>query len=102
MWMHFGLKDYYYYDATNNTSESINRFLKRNEIFPFTLEKSVRKITKVLQRYEYMFLREISRRKPYRFSVKKAHRQKDKNMIEYCTLRDYIRQEYQDIKEYLF
>ena len=76
-WMHFSLKEYYY-DGTNNTSESINRSLKRNEILPFNLKKSLKKMISTLKRYEYIFLNELTRKPSYLYSVKRATK---KNII---------------------
>jgi len=99
-WMHFLLKEYYFYDGTNNTSESLNRALKRNEILPFTLKKSMNKMIATLKRYENIFLNELCRKPSYRYSVKRARRQKNIRMNEYVQKQVELKERFNNIKEY--
>jgi hypothetical protein len=93
-WLHLGLKEYYYYDATNNTSESLNRALKRNEILPFSLKKSIKKILAVIKRYCHIFLYELSSDTSYNHSEKKAINLKNKRMEKFLERSESIVKDY--------
>ena len=54
-WLHLADKSHFYYDATNNTAESVNKLIKKHTILPFEVRKGTKKILKILRESLHIF-----------------------------------------------
>jgi len=78
-WLHFGDKEYYYYDSTNNNSEVLNAVLKDGEKTNMNVRNIARKLKNSLENSIYAF-QNTELEHGYDTSIKKTMTNKERRM----------------------
>jgi len=98
-WLHIGHKNFFYYDATNNTSESLNNVLKKKELLPFNLIKTVKKLVSALQ-YNRDNYENYKKNHCYDYSLQKSFHLKDKRVEKNQEKIQILNESFPNLKKY--
>lgn len=98
-WLHGDSKQDIYYDATNNTAESLNHILKMKALLPFNLSQSLNTLVLSLKSYEKL-CKSFNRNHIYEYSVERAKKGKEEYLEEISKNREILSKTFPNLKRY--